>query len=89
MNDQMENKNISAEELSDEVINLVIARLKTIPPRVKVSFGAEGSFSIEDLIQKVQVQDAVGKKMVAMQLSFLRSFAKQTPPEEHVIATHH
>lgn len=73
----MEEKN-EAKTISDseDIINLVIARLKTIPSNVELSVGNEGSFSIDDLIERVKKQDEIGKKMIEMQLAYLRSLGK-------------
>jgi len=61
---------------SEDIINLVIARLDTIPSNVELSVGNEGSFSIDDLIERVKKQDEIGKKMIEMQLAYLRSLGK-------------
>jgi len=71
----MEEKN-SEQKNSEDTINLVIARLKTIPSNVELSVGNEGSFSVEELIEKVKKQDDIGKKMIEMQLAYLRSLSK-------------
>ena len=71
----MEEKN-NTQNHSEDIINLVIARLETIPPNVEMSVGNEGSFSIDELIEKVKKQDAIGKKMIEMQLAYLRSLGK-------------
>ena len=71
----MEEKN-NTQNHSEDIINLVIARLETIPPNVEMSVGNEGSFSIDELIEKVKKQDAIGKKMIDMQLAYLRSLGK-------------
>ncbi len=70
----MEEKN-EAQTISDseDIINLVIARLKTIPSNVELSIGNEGSFSIDELIERVKKQDNIGRKMIEMQLAYLRS----------------
>ena len=71
----MEEKN-SEQKNYEDTINLVIARLKTIPSNVELSVGNEGSFSVEELIEKVKKQDDIGKKMIEMQLAYLRSLSK-------------
>lgn len=73
----MEEKN-EAQAISDseDIINLVIARLKTIPSNVELSVGNEGSFSIDELIESVRKQDDIGKKMIEVQLAYLRSLGK-------------
>lgn len=62
--------------IPEEVINLVVARLETIPSNVELSMGNEGSFSIEELIKRVREQDEIGKKIIEMQLTYLRSLNK-------------
>lgn len=71
----MEEK-IEAQAISEDIMNLVIARLKTIPQNIELSVGNEGSFSIDELIERVKKQDDIGKKMVEMQLAYLRSLGK-------------
>lgn len=61
---------------SEDIKNLVIARLETIPSNVEISIGGEGSFTIKDLIERVRKQDNIGKKITEMQLAYLRSLGK-------------
>lgn len=72
----MENKTTDKNKISDEILNLVIARLETIPGNVEISIGGEGKFTIKELIERVRVQDDVGKKMIEIQLAYLRSLSK-------------
>jgi len=67
---------MSENQISQDVINLVIARLETIPANVSVSIGGDGSYTIEQLIERIKKQDEVGKKMVEMQLAYIRSLGK-------------
>ncbi len=60
-------------ELNQDVINLVIARLKTIPSDAKLSIGGTEALSIESLIKEVEKQSDIGKKIIESQLFFLRS----------------
>ena len=71
----MEEKN-ELKPISEDIINLVIARLETIPSNIELSVGNEGSFSINDLIERVKKQDEIGKKMIEMQLAYLRSLGR-------------
>ena len=71
----MEEKN-ETQNPSEDMVNLVIARLETIPPNVELSVGGEGSFSIDELIERVRKQDNLGKKIIEMQLAYLRSLGK-------------
>ena len=75
-----------AQNISEDIINLVIARLETIPSNVELSIGNEGSFSIKALMDKVRKQDDIGKKMIEMQLAYLRSLGK-LPTQEIQNAT--
>lgn len=71
----MEEKN-NTQNHSEDIVNLVVARLETIPPNVEMSVGNEGSFSIGELVERVKKQDEIGKKMIEMQLAYLRSLGK-------------
>lgn len=78
---QQENK---TQAIPEDIINLVIARLETIPSNIELSVGNEGSFSIEELIKRVKEQDEIGRKIIEMQLAYLRSLDKlpsQTPED--------
>jgi len=48
------NNNEEKSEYSQEVIDLVIARLETIPSHVSLSIGNKGSFEVKDLIEKLK-----------------------------------
>ena len=76
-----------AQNISEDIINLVIARLETIPSNVELSVGNEGSFSIEELMDRVRKQDDIGKKMIEMQLAYLRSLGKLPTQEIQNAAT--
>lgn len=83
----MENKkqNQNKEEIiTPEIISIVIARLETIPSNVSISIGGDGSFTVEELIKKVQSGDEIGKKIIEMQLAYLRSLSNLKPQRENV-----
>lgn len=69
----MENSDHSDKNISDEIVNLVIARLETIPSNIAISIGHEGNFNINELIERVRARDDIGKKMIEMQLQYIRS----------------
>lgn len=61
-------------ELTQDIINLVIARLKTIPSNANLSVGGDKEpMSVDALIEEVRKQTEIGKKLVESQLFFLRS----------------
>lgn len=60
--------------MEQEIINLVIARLKTIPENASLSVGGRKEpIAVEDLIKEVKDQTEIGKKIIESQLYFLRS----------------
>lgn len=65
------------EKVKEEIINLVIARLKTIPPKASLSIGEEQDFSkhldVEDLIEHVRKEDEIGQQIIETQLNYIRS----------------
>ncbi len=63
--------------LAEEIKKLVVARIQTMPPTMKLSIGSSGSFSKDELIKHVEKEDDIGKKIVEMHLKYLRSVANQ------------
>ena len=57
----------------EEIRQLVIARLETLPSDRKISIGSAGEFNKEELITHVKQGDAIGKKIVQVELEFLRA----------------
>ena len=60
-----------------EEVELVIARLRSIPEDAVLSIGAGMKpMNRDDLIREVRENSQVGKKIIEMQLLYLRSFKK-------------
>lgn len=59
--------------INEEIKKLVIARLEVLPPDKKISIGSFGEFSRDEIIERVEKGDNIGKKMVQIELEFLRS----------------
>ena len=59
--------------LSEEIKELVIARLDTLSPNKKISIGNYGEFTKEEIIQHVKKGDPVGNKMMEIEMEFLRA----------------
>ncbi len=60
--------------ISDEDIRkLVVARLRTFSGNRKLSIGSEGEFSRDELIERVNNNDEIGKKIIDIQLQYLQS----------------
>lgn len=73
----MSPQSINKPAITDEEIReLVIARLRSLSPGWKISIGSEGEFTKEELIDRVRKEDAVGKKIIQIQLSYLQSLKK-------------
>lgn len=63
---------------TEEIRQLVVARLRSFPSGKKLSIGSDGEFSKDELIQRVNEGDLIGKKIIEIQLSYLRSFKEDT-----------
>jgi len=55
-----------------EIKQLVIERLKTLPDDTGLSIGSKGDFNKEELIKRVELGDDVGQKIIEVELNFLR-----------------
>ena len=62
------------QETSEEIKELVIARLDAIPSNKKISIGNYGEFTKDELIEGVKSGSEVGKKIIEVELEFLRAF---------------
>jgi len=67
---------MSKEPIPENVKRLVILRLETLPSDKKISIGSYGDFKKEELIAHVEKEDEIGKKMVEVELEFLRALKK-------------
>ena len=61
------------EKTSEEIKELVIARLDIMPSNYKLSIGGKGTFNKEDLIKHVKADDPIGNQIVKMQLHFIKA----------------
>jgi hypothetical protein len=70
-----EEKNL--EEIKKEI---VVERLRQAPPSIKVSFGTgTGEFmSRDEMIKQVENGTEIGKKIMKIQLEYLKAFRKGT-----------
>ena len=70
----MNEKNEEIEEIKKE---LVIERLRQAPSTVKIAFGSSNEFMNRDeLIEQVQKETELGKKIIKVQLEYLKAFKK-------------
>ena len=61
------------ESNSNEIQELVIARLLTIPSNKTISIGNFGEFNRDQLIENVKSGSDVGRKIIEVELEFLRA----------------
>lgn len=55
-----------------EIKQLVIERLKTLPEDTGLSIGSMGGFDKQELISHVELGDEIGWKIIEVELNFLR-----------------
>lgn len=60
-------------DIPEDIERLVILRLETLSPNKKISIGNYGDFGKEDIIEHVKNEDEIGRKMVEIELGFLRA----------------
>ena len=56
-----------------EIRELVMARLSTFPSNKKICIGNYGELTREDMIKHVSKEDAIGKKIIEIELAYLRA----------------
>lgn len=61
----------------EEIRKLVTARLSVLSEDTIISVGSDGSFSRDELIEKVEVGDRVGNKIAQIEMEWLRSFKQK------------
>ena len=60
-------------EQQKEIKEIVIARLEAMSSNKRISIGSFGEFTKEELIKRVKENDSVGKKIIEIELEFLRA----------------
>ena len=74
-----ENENQQKKEgISEDLKNLVIERLDVLSPHKKIYIGSVGTFTKDELIENVKQGNAIGQKIVDIELSFLRALKEGT-----------
>jgi hypothetical protein len=61
------------EKINEDVKELVIARLGIMPSTYKLSMGADGTFTKNQLIEHVMAEDKIGNQIARMQLNFIKA----------------
>ena len=73
-------------ETTQEIIDLVIARLQNLPSNKEISIGSSGELTKDELIEHVKKDDEIGKKMIAIEMDFLRSMKEGIFYEQYSIS---
>jgi len=64
------------DKITEEMKQLVIARIEAqISPNLRLSIGSDGSLGKDEMIERVQKGDEVGKQIIQVHLNFLRAQA--------------
>ena len=73
----MRGKKFTTVEVSEaEIKKLVVERLKTLASGKQISIGGEGAFTKEELIKRVKSGDKLGRKIIAVEIEFLRALKR-------------
>lgn len=64
---------MTTKTITEEIKQLVIARLDVLPADKKMSVGSAGEFTKSQLIEHVKKGDEIGKKMIEIELEFVRA----------------
>jgi len=75
-------------ETTQEIIDLVIARLQNLPSNKEISIGSSGELTKDELIEHVKKDDEIGKKMIAIEMDFLRSMKEGIFYEQYSTSNH-
>jgi len=72
----------SKQKISEDIKELVIARLDVLSSDKKISIGSIGEFTKNELIEHVKEEDEIGKKAVEVELTFLKALKEGSLLEE-------
>ena len=62
--------------IPESIKELVITKIEAqMPSHLKLSIGSYGTLSKEEMIEHVKKEDAIGKQIVEVHLSFLKALA--------------
>jgi len=72
----MNNKYLTEQEqIKEDIKQLVIARIRTIPKNLQIAVGGDGGFSRDEAIENILNESELGGELIDMQLEFLRDMA--------------
>jgi hypothetical protein len=59
--------------LDEDIKQLVIARLSTMPPNIGIAIGSSGNYSTTELIKLIEADDEVGIEYAESDIELLRA----------------
>jgi len=62
--------------LSEEDWNVVRHRVEAMPSHIKLAIGRHEPLSKSDMINHIERRDEIGKRIVTMQMNYLKFFKK-------------
>ncbi len=75
---------MSKDSAADEemIRRIIIERIKAMSPNVKIALGSSGGFlSREELLKEINDDSAIGRKIIQMQLKYLKALKEGIPVE--------
>lgn len=63
-------------KIDAEINELVIERMKLFPSDKNISIGQNGNFTKDQIISHVKKNDEIGKKIVEIELSYLKALKR-------------
>ena len=75
------------DKITEDLKELVIARLDVLPPGRKISIGSTGEYTKDQLIESVRRGDSIGRTIVDLELEFLRALKDGTLLQEALSST--
>lgn len=64
------------EEINQEMKEVVIMRIESMPSNLKLSIGNNQSLTKEEMIKHVREEDGTGKQIINSHISFMRAIAR-------------
>ena len=61
------------EKQKEGLKELAIARIRIMPPNYKLSIGDKGTFTKEEIIERIKSGDETGLQIIGMQMNFIKA----------------
>lgn len=64
-------------ELIEEDWEIAKIRVKSMPSHIRLAIGGYGQLSKDEIIEHLEQRDEIGKRIVEMQINYLKFFKKE------------